>query len=64
MNDRKAIPAFDRFKNYRDKSIRLEAVQALAAMEDPLAAKILQGFAADADPEVRETVRRGLERKP
>ena len=64
MKDRKAIPAFDRFKNYRDKSIRLEAVQALASMEDPLAAKILQGFAADADPEVRETVRRGLERKP
>jgi hypothetical protein len=64
MKDRKAIPHLDRFKNFKDRAIRLEAAQALAAMEDSLAARILQGFAADADPEVRETARRGLDKKP
>lgn len=64
MKDRRAIPHFGCFKTHRDKGVRMEAVQALSAIEDPLAAKILQGFAADPDPEVREAVRRGLDKKP
>jgi len=62
MKDRKAIPHFGRFKNNPDKGVRLDAVRALAAIDEPLAAKILQGFAADPDPEVRAAVRRGLDK--
>ncbi len=64
MKDRMAIPHLGRFKNAPDKGVRLDAVQALAAIDDPLAARFLEGFAADADPEVREAVRSGLDKKP
>jgi hypothetical protein len=64
MKDRKSIPHLGRFKDFRDKGVRLDAVQALAAIDDPLAAKIMRSFASDPDPEVREAVRRGLDKKP
>jgi hypothetical protein len=59
MKDRRTIPYLARFKDSTVKAVRLEAALALAALDDPLARKILQGFDADPDPEVRRAARRG-----
>jgi len=58
--DRRAISQLARFKDSKLKAVRLDAVKALAAIDDPLARKILHGFLADADPEVRRAAAAGL----
>jgi len=64
MKDRRTIPYLARFKDSTVKAVRLEAARALAALDDPLARKILRSFAADPDPEVREAARRGPDQGP
>jgi hypothetical protein len=61
MKERRTIPYLARFKDAKAKAVRAEAVQALAALDDPLARKMLGSFAADPDPEIRDAVRRALE---
>lgn len=51
--DKRVIPFLANFQGYKNKSIKLEAIQTLGKIKDEAANKILLGFISDTDAEVR-----------
>lgn len=52
-NGKKALPYFAPFVNFEDRSIKEEAIKAMGKIPDPMANKILLGFLADGDEQIR-----------
>jgi len=58
--DRRVIPFLASFLGYKNKEIKLEAIQSLGKIENEKANKILLGFIADADEDVRTAAAENL----